>query len=635
MCGIAGYLGRYGQDVAKAMSGLISHRGPDDDGFFFDRDAGLALIHRRLAIIDLSPAGHQPMTTPNGRFTICYNGEIYNYRELRDELVARGHALRGHSDTEVILGLFAESGPSIFARLNGIFALAIWDSEKRELTLARDGLGVKPLYFTQTARGFSFSSEMKALLALPDLDRTLDPAAAASYLTYLWTPGRPTMLSAVRKLDPGSWISVDASGIRASEVFYRLPDPVPVGGRSDAALIEGTGKALATAVERQMIADVEVGSFLSGGLDSSAIVALARRHAPGRRLQCFTIAYDAPDGDEIVSDLPYARKAAAHLDVDLHEVRVDDRMADDFEALIYQLDEPEADPAALNSLYIARHAREMGIKVLLSGTGGDDVFTGYRRHRAAAWFDAIARIPALGRNALAGLSTLLPRRPATMRRVAKLFGSLKGDSAERISRLFEWLPAEQAITLLRGGNEALAAEARAPLLDAIHPLANAPAVEQALRLDQKFFLTDHNLNYTDKTGMAEGVEIRVPFLDPDLMAWAAGLPLNAKLRGGETKWVLRKAMEAHLPHDIIYRPKSGFGVPLRAWLNGPMRPMLEELLTPAALEARGIFDPMAVRRLKEATLSGRVDGSYTLLAVIAIELWSRRFLDRTPITAAA
>lgn len=635
MCGIAGYLGRYGPDVAEAMSGLISHRGPDDQGFLFDRDAGLALVHRRLAIIDLSPAGHQPMTTADGRFTICYNGEIYNFRELRAELLARGHSLRGHSDTEVILGLFAESGPQVFARLNGIFALAIWDSQKRELTLARDGLGVKPLYFTQTARGFSFSSEMKALLALPDLDRTLDPTAAASYLTYLWTPGRPTMLRSVRKLDPGSWISVDASGIRSSDIFYRLPDPAPIASRRDAELIQGTEKALATAVERQMIADVEVGSFLSGGLDSSAIVALARPHAAGRRLQCFTIAYDAPDGDEIVSDLPYARQAAAHLDVDLHEVRVDDRMADDFETLIYQLDEPEADPAALNSLYIARHARALGVKVLLSGTGGDDIFTGYRRHKAGAWLGAIARIPEPGRNALAGLSTHLPHRSATTRRIAKLLSSLRGNSAERVARLFEWLPAEDAASLLRIGDDALAGKARKPLLDAIRPLADAPIVEQILRLDQSFFLTDHNLNYTDKTGMAEGVEIRVPFLDPDLMAWAAGLPLNAKLRGGETKWVLRKAMEAHLPHDIIYRPKSGFGVPLRAWLNGPMRPMLEEVLSPAALAGRGIFDPAAVQRLKDATLSGRVDGSYTLLAVIAIELWSRRFLDRAPLTAAA
>jgi len=636
MCGIAGYLGAYRPDVARAMARFIAHRGPDDEGFFFDKAAGLALVHRRLAIIDLSPAGHQPMADASGRYTICYNGEVYNYRELRRGLEQSGATFRGNSDTEVILALFAREGVSSLARLNGIFALAIWDARERSLTLARDGMGVKPLYLCETGTGLAFASEMKALLALPDLDRTLDEAAVVSYLTYLWTAGERTMLKSVKKLAPGSWLRVDSGGRRESGRFYSLPVPDPARDAGDRALIAGTEQALRVAVERQMVADVEVGAFLSGGLDSSAIVAFARQHAGGRRLQCFTIDHgQSGKGGELVDDLPYARRAAAHLDVDLHEIRVDGFAAEDFERLIYQLDEPEADPAAINSLHIAGLARGAGIKVLLSGTGGDDLFTGYRRHQAARWDGLWSVLPAAVRRGLRGAAGGLPTGSTLSRRVRKLLASVDGDRDERVVRLFEWLPAAEAAALLHRAPAAALEEARRPLFDALEPVSRCPAVERVLRLDQKFFLTDHNLNYTDKTGMAHGVEIRVPYLDPDLVAWASRLPLGAKLRRGRTKWVLRKAMEPHLPREIIYRPKAGFGLPLRAWLGTTLRPMLEELLDPRVVGQRGLFDPAAVEALKLGTLAGRTDGSYALLGLMAIELWNRRFVDRIATAAAA
>ncbi len=636
MCGIAGYLGSYSPDVAQAMAGLIAHRGPDDEGLFFDAPAGLGFAHRRLAIIDLSPAGHQPMSDPSGRYTICYNGEIYNYRALRAELESEGAVFRGGSDTEVILALFARSGVAGLGRLNGIFAFAMWDARQRELTLVRDGMGVKPLYLCETRSGLAFASEIKALLALPDLDRALDPVAAVSYLTYLWTAGERTMLKGVRKLAPGSWLSIDTRGRRSAGSFYSLPVPAPAQGRSDRELIAGTEAALRTAVERQMVADVEVGAFLSGGLDSSAIVAFARGHAKGQRLRCFTIDHGEGGRDaEMIEDLPYARRAAAHLGVDLHEIRVDGFGPDDFERLIYQLDEPTADPAAINSLHIAGLARRSGIKVLLSGTGGDDLFTGYRRHQAAGWDRLWSRTPAFARRGLKGAAGLLPTRSTLSRRARKLLASVDGDRDERLVRLFEWLPAEEAERLLAAPPAGAAAAARAPLFAALAPVADCPSVERVLRLDQKFFLTDHNLNYADKTGMAHGVEIRVPYLDPDLVAWAATLPLDAKLRRGRTKWALRKAMEPHLPREIIYRPKAGFGLPLRAWLGTRLRPMLEELLDPRLVAERGLFDPAAVAALRADTLSGRVDGSYALLGLMAIELWNRRFVDEVPRAAAA
>lgn len=626
MCGIAGFIGRYGPETARAMGAAIAHRGPDSDDIMLDPATGIALVHRRLSIIDLSSAGHQPMVSASGRYVICYNGEIYNFRELRADLEAQGVRFRGHSDTEVIIEAFARRGTTMLAELTGIFALAIWDRHTRTLLLARDGVGVKPLYFTNAPGGFAFASEIKALLALPDLDRTLDRQAAAAYLTYLYSPGERTMFSSVKKLAPGVWLRIDAAGSRETGSFYRLPAACPDEDLDDRTLVSETLNALDRAVERQMVADVDVGAFLSGGLDSSAIVALALRHRDERRMKCFTIGYDdrSDEAAEIVADLPYARRAAAHLGVDLHEVHVDGRMAEEFGALIGTLDEPQADPAALNSLKIAALARANGIKVLLSGAGGDDVFTGYRRHQAAALDQHWQRVPRAARLALVRAAGALPASGAT-RRLRKLVESVGGDADARLLALFEWFPAERAAALLAPAANANAV--RAPMRGLLAEYPGGGAVERALRLEQRFFLTDHNLNYTDKTGMACGVEIRVPFLDPQLLEWAARIPISAKMRGRETKWVLRKAMEPLLPHEIIYRPKTGFGVPLRAWLRRELRPMLEELLSPGVLASRGLFDPATVAALKRDTQAGRVDGSYTLLGLMAIELWCRRFVD--------
>ncbi len=631
MCGIAGYLGSFAPTLLPRMAVRIAHRGPDDEGFFIDAEAGLGLAHRRLSILDPSPAGHQPMASHSGRYTVSYNGEIYNFPELKRELEAQGIRFRSNCDTEMILELYEREGPNCFARLNGIFALAIWDAKERSLTLARDGVGVKPLYLCRTPMGFAFASEMKALLELPDLDRTVDPVAAVSYLSYLWSPGTRTMMHSVEKLTPGTWLSVGRDGTRREGRFYRLPLPAPRPAASAAELIAGTRSALETAVRRQMLANVEVGAFLSGGLDSSAIVAFARQHADAGRLQCFTIDYqERPDeAGELVPDLAYARRAARHLGVDLHEVRVDAGMADDFERLIYQLDEPEADPAALNSLYIAELARKNGIKVLLSGTGGDDIFTGYRRHGAARLETLWRATPGFVRSGLQALAPRLPVGSTRLRRLRKLLEGVGNDADRRLAGYFEWLSPEAATALLRDAPAAAADQARAPLMAVLDESRGLPPVERVLRLDQHFFLTDHNLNYTDKTGMAAGVEIRVPFLDPDLVRWAAALPLSLKMRGGTTKYALRKAMEPLLPHDIIYRPKTGFGVPLRAWLRGAMRPMMEELLSSRTIAERGLFDPAAVGALKAETLSGRRDGSYALLGLMAIELWLRNFVDHS------
>ena len=618
MCGIAGAVGLSSQADAAALGAALAHRGPDDSGTFAEN--GVVLAHRRLAIIDLSPAGHQPMLSACGRFAMVYNGEIYNHRVLRDAILP-GHSFRGSSDSETLLELYAKEGAACFARLNGIFAGAIWDRVDRTLTLVRDGAGVKPLYLWRAlAGGLGFASEIKALLALPGFGSDLDPVAAAAYLSFLWSPGERTMLAAVRKLEAGTWLRVDVAGREIDGArFYALPD-YAAGPPKDAAA--ATYRELGEAVERQMLADVEVGAFLSGGLDSSAIVHFARTAQAD--MNCFTLAYGEVSA-EMVADLPYARLAASHLGVRLHEVPISPAMAQDLPLLVEMLDEPQADPAALANYYIARAARDMGIKVLLGGSGGDDVFTGYRRHRQFAWDAAVGRVPApLRRGALR-----LAHRAGGGERgrlLVKLLSGWQGDADERLRRAFEWLPLETAAGLVASRPEP--ATVAAPFAAALAEMGPAPAVERLLRLDQRFFLRDHNLNYVDKTGMAAGVEIRVPFLDPQLMAFAARLPIDCKLHRGQTKWVLRKAMEPYLPHSVIYRPKAGFGVPLRAWIKGPLRSLIGDLTDASVVGRRGLLDPGGVLALRDAHFAGRIDAAYPLLAIAMIELWCRAFVDR-------
>lgn len=625
MCGIAGFMGSFPPFVETSMADILAHRGPDGDGVFRDESAGIALVHRRLAILDLTVAGRQPMADLSGRYTMVFNGEIYNFHQLRNQMLP-GVQLRSQSDSEVLIECFARRGRDILPELNGIFAFAVWDARERCLTLARDGAGVKPLYLYEDARGLAFASEIKALLPIPDRDERLDPIAAAAYLSYLWSPGERTMFRAVRKLAPGTCLTLDSNGRQHTSRFYQLPSYRPNYTLSPAQAIAGTRQHFMDAVERQMVADTDVGAFLSGGLDSSAIVAHARPHARSR-LQCFTVDYTANDGEgaEMVPDLPYAQRTAQALDVNLHTVRIDAGIADEFSDLIYMLDEPQADPAALNSFHISSLARRAGIKVLLSGAGGDDIFTGYRRHHAASFDRMLDRIPEILRRAMAHGARHVPGRGVKLRRIRKLMNAAALQSDDRLTALFEWLPLAESVALLTDPVDPKSV--RAPLDRVLATCSDANPVERVLRIDQEFFLTDHNLNYTDKTGMAAGVEVRVPFLDPELMAFAASIPTSLKIRDGLTKWVFRKAMEPDLPYDTIYRPKTGFGVPLRSWLRGPMRELVEDITSRAALERQGLFNPLEVERLRQRTFSGEIDGSYPLLAVISIELWCRHFLN--------
>lgn len=631
MCGIIGAWGSSLAGRVQQASRLQAHRGPDDSGYFLDAQAHVALSHVRLSIQDLSPLGHQPMLSEDQSVVLVFNGEIYNFRELRADLEYAGVHFRSHSDTEVLLELYLRDGEAMLARLNGIFAFAIWDKRSQEMFVARDAMGVKPFYYVESTTGFSFASEIKALMPLLDVaDHELDPDALHRYLTFLWCPGEGTPLQGVRKLLPGEAMVLRAGRVARRWRWFQLPVAGAVHGDMDKArAISGTLAALRTAVHRQLVADVPVGAFLSGGLDSSAIVAMAREQTAN--IRCFTIASNGSAEEGYADDLPYAKRVARHLGVPLDIVSIDSaRMAADLEQMVYQLDEPLADPAALNVLYISRLARESGIKVLLSGVGGDDLFTGYRRHLALRYEWLWSGLPRGVLHAAERLTADLDQSRPLFRRLGKLFSGIGLSGDARIANYFVWTRDKQIKELYSPAFRAILGSqpATQPMLDFLASLPEStPALERMLALEQQFFLADHNLIYTDKMSMAAGVEVRVPFLDLDLLAFAARIPSRFKQRGGVGKWILKRAMEPYLPHDVIYRPKTGFGAPLRRWMRHELRELLGDLLSPDSLRRRGIFDPVAVQRLIQQNDAGQVDAAYTLLSLLCIEIWCRRFVD--------
>ena len=630
MCGLVGYNGAFAAEALAAGMQTMLHRGPDDSGCYLDASAHIGLGHLRLSIVDVSSLGHQPMIGAGGQVVLVFNGEIYNFSVLRDELLSKGYVFQGHSDTEVLLNLYLAEGEAMLPRLNGIFAFALWDARTQTTLLARDGLGVKPLYFAETPAGVAFASEVKGLLPLIPADRELDLASIHRYLSFLWCPGEGTPLKAVRKLLPGEAMVLREGRIARRWIWYQLPLFRGIkADLSEAASIAGTADMLRKAVQRQMVADVPLGAFLSGGLDSSAVVAFAREMNPD--IHCFTIESVGGREDGDTDDLPYARRVAKHLNVQLEVVQVHaDDMAADLQRMVIQLDEPLADPAPLNVLYISQLARRHGMKVLLSGAGGDDLFTGYRRHRALQIDGYLSMLPSGLRQGLESATGALDQRQLWKRRLAKLFNGagLNGDA--RIANYFAWSRKSDLMALYTPEFKAQLGNACAetPMLNFLSPLPKATqALDKMLALDQRFFLADHNLAYTDKMSMAAGVEVRVPFLDMELVEFAQRIPLAFKQRGAVGKWVLKKAMEQHLPHDVIYRPKTGFGAPLRRWLGGAWRLLADDLLSPASLQRRGLFDAAAVRSLRQADAAGRVDGSYTILSLMCIEIWCRHYID--------
>ena len=541
MCGIAGFSGQFPHQLLEQMNRIQIHRGPDDCGQIYFKDAEVGLAHSRLAIIDLSRDAQQPMTVhcdccPKGLW-ISYNGELYNYRELRQSLQKSGHQFHSHSDTEVLLHAYAAYGDKIFDHLNGIYAFAILDNDR--LLLARDGLGVKPLYYAEVnhadGKGVLFASEIKALLASSALTRELDHTALHYYLAYLWCPGQQTALKAVKKIEPGEALLIKHGVIKKRWFHYDIPF-----GYSNTPTVETEEEwcemlrsTLRSSVKRQLISDVPVGAFLSGGLDSSAIVAMLHELQPQQRFPCFTIAFDetmASEGN--TQDLPYAEAIAKQLNMDLRILRPKANIMDQLDHMVYHLDEPQADPAPLHVLAIADAAKTEGIKVLLSGTGGDDIFSGYRRHYALEASQRLSWIPNRLKRAVTHASNISQGKsmhlPWTMRnhawrRINKFVQAWHLPINQQIAHHFLWSSESLRRALYSRDMSAMLAghDTLAPLMQTLEraPKDLAP-LNRMLYLETKHFLADHNLNYTDKLSMATGVEVRVPLLDKELVQFA-------------------------------------------------------------------------------------------------------------------
>lgn len=629
MCGIVGISGN-GLDLVSRASEFISHRGPDDSGIFLDHDNKIGLAHRRLSIIDLSESGHQPMISSDGAVVIVFNGEIYNYKELRVELIAKGVRFYGDSDTEVLLNLYIAEGNKMLNRLNGIFAFSIWDSRSQTMLLARDGFGVKPLYYSGHNDSFAFSSEIKSLLSLTQPCHEIDELALSRYLSFLWCPGEQTPFRDIKKLQPGEALEVRFGKITRQWEWFDLPALNKHRQFiSKQTAITGVVDHLREAVRRQMVSDAPLGAFLSGGLDSSSVVAFAREFNPN--INCYTIKINGVGNDSDQNDLPFAQKVAQHLNVSLDIVEVSPKnIIDNLEKMVIQLDEPLADPAALNTFFISELAKSQGIKVLLSGVGGDDIFTGYRRHATCNFDGFIDFIPQGIRNEMSKNALSRNYFGPLSRRIKKVSSGIYLNGEDRLINYYKWISDGELLNLFTNDFRRTLGEApiALPLFNFLKKMpVDAFPLEKMLSLEQRFFLGDHNLIYTDKMSMAAGVEVRVPFLDIDLVKFVDRIPLNMKQHFSTGKWVLKKAMEPYLPKGIIYRPKSGFGVPLREWMKHDLLEMRNDLLSPRSIKHRGYFDPKQVEQLLLMNDANVIDATYTIFSLMCIEIWCKNFID--------
>lgn len=634
MCGIAGYAGTHRPDLLEPMCAAMVHRGPDDAGTWHDAEAGVGLGHRRLSIIDLSAAGHQPMAGAEGRTRISYNGEIYNFPEHRARLEKNGHSFRGRSDTEVLLALYEERGLDCLQALNGIFAFALWDERERRLVLARDHAGIKPLYYWIDGPRIYFASEIKALLTIPEIPRRLHLPSITDYMTFLWVPGENTLLEGVKKLEPGHTLTWHDGQVEVRRWFQL--DYEPDESVSAERWVDEVHDTFLRATRRQMVSDVPLGAFLSGGLDSSSIVASMRHAFPNREITTYTVRFDTGDmaREQGVDDYPFALRVARALDVRLKSIQIEPNVVDLLPKMIYHLDEADADPAVFPSYLISKLAREDGTTVLLSGTGGDEVFFGYRSHQAYQLYERfrwLAHPPASWAAALAEHAAVAalgaPHRMA--RRIEKFRRGIDKSGLERHMALASWSSSETRAAVLAPDLKAAYTADAIPecMLRYYEEFRGRGELNCHTHLLNETFLAAHNFNYTDKSSMAVSLEARVPFMDVELMRLGARIPERYKLRGRHTKWVLKKAMERHLPHELIHRSKTGFGAPLRKWIQHDLREQVEYLLGPAHVKARGLFDVDFVQRLLDDNAEGRADHAYLIYALLTLEIWMQTFID--------
>ena len=625
MCGIAGHVGSTQPELLPAMLGLLKHRGPDDSGIHASGDVGLGMT--RLAIIDLV-TGRQPMSDDTGRYWIVFNGEIYNFRELRAELMTAGRRFRTRSDTEVILQAYAVHGEACVERLVGMFAFAIWDDAERRLFLARDRLGKKPLYYWHRDRLFLFASEPKALLIHPAVGRSIDWTALHHYLAFGYTPATRSIFDSIQKLPPAHTATL-TGGRLTQRRYWQLPRVQTSAG--EAVTIEESAAAvraeLRAAVRRRLESDVPLGVFLSGGVDSSAVVASMREVTSGR-IATFSIGFGRAAAS--YDELPYARLVAERFATDHHEEILEPDVCTLLPEIVRAFDEPFADSSAVPT-YVVAQATARHVKVALSGIGGDEMFGGYPRYLGLRVSGLHARLPRWLRGVSRGLAARLPDS-ASSRNWA--------DWARRFTAEPDAAPGDRYIGWTRFfGDAALAAHAKPALAAHLRPsvdelqqrafasAAHGDPVDGAFRVDLTTYLPDDLLAMADRISMASSLEVRAPFCDHRIVEESLRLSPRAKMPRGRLKGLLKTAFAGVLPREVLTHRKQGFMIPLGQWLRGHLRPTLDDLLAPDCVRARGLFDPDAVDVLKHEHLSGARTHADRLWTLMVLELWMREYLD--------
>ncbi|CAN5659424.1 amidotransferase 1, exosortase A system-associated [soil metagenome] len=631
MCGIAG---RFNYDARRpvdpgtleAMTDAVRHRGPDASGYY--HGAGVGLGHRRLSIIDLC-TGAQPLGNEDGSVQVVFNGEIYNFAELRAELVAHGHRFRTGSDTEVIVHGYEQWGERCVDRFRGMFAFAVWDANARRVLLARDRLGVKPLYYAELPGiGLVFGSEIKSLLEDPAVPRDWRPEALDAYLTLLYVPAPDTIYRAVHKLPPAHLLVADASGIRVSRYwdleFTGDGDPL----REDEYL-EELDHLLRESIGLRLISDVPLGAFLSGGIDSSTVVAYMRE-ASGTPPVTIAVGFNDREFDETA----HAETVARHLGCEFHALTADPQVEELLPKLAWHFDEPFADSSAVPTYYVSKAAREL-VTVALSGDGGDELWAGYARHRVEQWEQRVRS--ALGpARALAGwLGGALPLSVKGARSLRHL--SVAPDQAYAMKHAYGMFEPGAKDTLYSRDFAASIghADVFSSFREAYQACSSSDPMDRALYVDARTYMIDDVLTKVDRMSMAVSLEAREPLLDHKLLEFAARVPMSLKLKNGQTKFLLRRILERHVPREITERGKRGFEAPIGRWLRGPLAGMTQELLLDGRLRDRGVLEQREVTRLWNEHRTGRAEHPHRLWQLVMLELWFRRFIDGTPAPAGA
>jgi len=626
MCGIAGILNYRASEpghLVSEMIGAIRYRGPDDSGVWCDERVGIGLGHARLSILDLSPEGHQPMLSASGRYVISYNGEVYNFVELRTELEQAGAKFRGHSDTEVMLAAFEEWGiEKAVQRFVGMFAFALWDSKQKSLLLARDRVGKKPLHYALVNGSLYFGSEIKSILAVAPELAEVNSQALLEYLYYGYVPDPITAFTGIHKLPPGHLLEFENGEMRIRQ-YWDLPQYGTHVPQSEEECLEELEQRLFEATRIRLISDVPLGAFLSGGTDSSTIVALMAR-ASSRPVKTFSIGFTKDDFNEA----EYARIVARKFATDHHEMVLEPDVVQTVEYLTSSLEEPFGDSSMLPTYYVSQMARRH-VTVALSGDGGDEIFAGYDRYRIHSERRVFEYVPEWARRFYR--NHMFPLLPRTMKG-RKFSYNVSLPWRDRYVDGLAFIPSfERDVPLLSDDFRQVLGNSDDPQNVLLRYFAKAPArdpVSELLYVDTKSYMVADILTKVDRMSMLNSLEVRVPILDHQFVEWVTGLPSEWKLRGSKQKYILRKLAERiGVPREALNRPKQGFALPLVHWMRNELKDVLMILLEPRTLQ-RGYFDPSGIRKLMDDHLCGRRESSGRIWRLLMFELWHRNFLEK-------